>query len=167
MRILVTIVVILIATAAIWLGVVLWPEEQAPATVAPPVDTNAPVSTPPVTKGDIPVGQSVTYRETMFTVETALRASTFRRTQVAEGSEFMVLFFKPFTTDPPSSPSSWAGEEITIRPTGGQSILPTEVSMPNRANVGGGYLWFTVPAGSNEFDLIFGRSADATIHLSF
>ncbi len=118
------------------------------------------VATPPITKGDIAVNASVTYRDLQMTVETALKAEAFRRKQAPPESVFIVLFLKPFSTTPATDPLEWSSREIRLK-SGATLVAPTEVSLPSRSDVAGGYLWFTVPNDTKNFSLVFGSGTVA------
>jgi len=162
----VLIVLGLVIVAAVVAGAVTWLSgRNSNGNVnTPPVGTNTnstDVSTPPVVKGDITVKRSATYRDITFTVDTALRTEAFKRTQAPDGSQFLVLFLEPFATDPSDDPLPWASREIKLKTGNADPAGPTEVSLPSKADVAGGYLWFTVPDGSGSYALVFGTGSTA------
>lgn len=140
---------------------------NANATVIAGNANSSTVATPPITKGDIAVNASVTYRDLQMTVATALKAEAFRRQQAPSESVFIILFLKPFNTTPATDPLEWSSREIRLK-SGLTLVAPTEVSVPSRSDVAGGYLWFTVPKDAKNFSLVFGAgTAVQTLPLGF
>lgn len=117
------------------------------------------VSTAPVAKGDLTVNKSLNYRGVDFSIDTALKTSTFHRLKAADGSTYIVLFLKPFSQTLPDDPLQWSSQDIRLVALSGNTYAPTEVSIPTLADVTGGYFWFTVPSDQKYFSLIFGAGA--------
>lgn len=174
-RNIIVIVVIILAAGALAYGGWLYFQNQTTTSsdedTTPVVTENtnsATVSTTPITAGDIAVDKSFTAHDTLFTVETALQTDAFRRKQAGDGMTFVVLFLKSFDQAPLSDPLSWAGSEMRLTYGAAPSVVPTEISIPNRAGVSGGYLWFTVPDNARDFALVIGSgTAPTNIALGF
>ncbi len=131
-------------------------------------NTTTPAATPVVLQGDITVDRSVTYKGLTFAVDTGLRAQSFRREQAAEGSEFIVLFLKPFATDPPADMSTWSQSDIHLTTAAGVRVKPKAVELPKKAGIGGGNLVFLVPTGAAGLELRFGpANAEVSTELGF
>ncbi|MBI4092996.1 MAG: hypothetical protein HY420_03685 [Candidatus Kerfeldbacteria bacterium] len=141
---------------------------QTNTTVIGNTTNTTTIQTPVIIKGDILVDKSVAYRDTILAIDTALKTDAFRRTKAPAGKEFVILFLKPFTVNPPIHPIAWAGREIRLDSTGGEPVGPREVSVPDQAEVAGGYLWFEVPANEQGFFLLLGiGQAVQTLRLGF
>jgi hypothetical protein len=165
----VTIVAVVTFAAVAWFS---WRGAPANTNVAPVVvnssgDTNT-VQTPPITAGDIPLDASVSYRGLTFILDSALRTNAFRRTQSDDGQQFVVVFFKPFTIDPPTDAVSWVSQDVVLTTSGGLRQRPVEVGLPKLANQSGGFISYQVPVNATGAVLVFGSGADAaTVSLGF
>lgn len=119
------------------------------------------------TTGDIVINKATTYRSVSFDVESARLASEYRGVKAPEGTQFVVLYLKPFADAPSEDPLAWAGSDIRLAGAGGLNALAYEISLPSAAGQQGGYLVFEVPAEQKSFTLTFGSGKTAaTIDIS-
>lgn len=109
--------------------------------------------------GDITVGKSLTYKDTLFSFETATATKTFRTQAASDGKQFVVLFLKPFTAVPKDNPLEWAATDIRLTDDDGLNEAPYEIALPNAVGQQGGYLAFQVPEAKKKFTLVFGTGA--------
>ncbi|MBI4426668.1 MAG: hypothetical protein HY567_03760 [Candidatus Kerfeldbacteria bacterium] len=166
--ILVTIVVVVAFAAVAWFRWRGTPSttNRTPIVTAGVGNTNT-VQTPPITSGDIPLDVSVSYRDVTFGLDSALRTETFRRKKADDGQEFVVIFLKPFSSNPPADIATWVSADIQLTASG-VNQRPVEVGLPKLANQAGGFLSFQVPVGTKGMTLAFGSGASATtVKLSF
>lgn len=163
-----TLVLVILIVLAIAAGVFSY--VRGKRTAESNANTNAPVvgnanativETPVVTKGDITVNASITYRDLQMTIETALKTTEFHRKKAPDRSTYVVLFLEPFSTKPLVDPLQWSSREIRLQYGSGTVLSPTEVSVPSREAVSGGYLWFTAPSDAKNFTLLFGAGESA------
>lgn len=114
------------------------------------------------TEGDITINKSTEYRSTVFDIETARVASTYRNNTAPEGKQFIVFYLKPFKEAPKEDPVAWAGSDIRLAGQNGLNELAYEISLPGAADQQGGYLVFRVPTDQKSFTLTFGSGSNAS-----
>lgn len=107
-------------------------------------------------EGDTEVGATVTYNDTVFTFTSASRLKEWRGDTVAEGQEFLVVFYSPIEADVREA-TKWIRSDAKLVTGANQTLVPTQLKVVSTGGSTGdtGYFVFTVKTSDRDFRIGF------------
>lgn len=121
-------------------------------------NTNSGTTVTPIVQGDVVIQKSVTYKNIALAFETGIATTSYNGQTAPTGKQYVILFLKPFDTAVKDDPTTWAGSDVRLTPSGVNDVTyaPYEVSVPTAAKQRGGYFAFVTTLGQKDFSLNFG-----------